>query len=91
MDQSETGYSKTMSSEKHFVVCVRNDDYEGALELRKIYEVLEDRDAEPHDMIRVIDESGEDYLYPSNWFLAIELPQNIEQALVQIAQREPAA
>ena len=91
MGQSKMGYSKTMSNEKHFVVCVRNDEYEGALELRKIYEVLEDRDAEPHEMIRVIDESGEDYLYPSDWFLAIELPQNIEQALVQIAQREPAA
>jgi hypothetical protein len=80
-----------MSSEKHFVVCVRNDEYEGALELRKIYEVLEDRDAEPHEMIRVIDESGEDYLYPADWFLAIDLPQRVEQALLQIAQREPAA
>jgi hypothetical protein len=80
-----------MNKEKHFVVCVRNDEYEGALELSKIYEVLEDRDAEPHEMIRVIDESGEDYLYPADWFLAIDLPQRVEQALRQIAQREPAA
>ena len=91
MDQGETSYPKAMSNEKHFVVCVRNDEYEGALELRKIYEVLEDRDAEPHEMIRVIDESGEDYLYPRDWFLAIQLPQNIEEAIVEIAQREPAA
>ena len=80
-----------MSNDKHFVVCVRNDEYEGALELRKIYEVLEDRDAEPHDQIRVIDESGEDYLYPRDWFLPIELPQDIEEAIVQIAHRQPAA
>ena len=80
-----------MSNEKHFVVCVRNDEYEGALELRKIYEVLEDRDAEPHDLIRVIDESGEDYLYSRDWFLPIQLPQNIEKVLVEIAHREPAA
>jgi hypothetical protein len=80
-----------MSSEKHFVVCVRNDEYEGTLELRKIYEVLEDRDAEPHDLMRVIDESGEDYLYPRQWFLPIQLPQNIEEVIVEIAHREPAA
>jgi hypothetical protein len=64
MDEGEARHSKTMSNEKHFAVCVRNDEYEGALELRKIYEVLEDPDAEPHDLVRVIDESGEDYLYP---------------------------
>lgn len=76
-----------MSNEKHFVVCVRNDEYEGALELRKIYEILADADAEPHDMIRVVDESGEDYLYPREWFLPIELPQNVEEALVELAHR----
>lgn len=79
-----------MSNEKHFVVCVRNDDYEGALELRKIYEVLEDRDAEPHDLARVIDESGEDYLYPRHWFMPIQLPQNIEQVIIEMTHREPA-
>lgn len=79
-----------MSSEKHFVVCVRNDEYEGALELRKIYEVLEDRDAEPHELIRVIDESGEDYLYPRDWFLPIQLPQNIEDVILGITHRESA-
>lgn len=59
------------------MVCVRNDEYEGAFELRKIYEVLDDPDAEPHDLIRVVDESGEDYLYPLEWFLQIQLPENI--------------
>ncbi len=80
-----------MSKEKHFVVCIKNDEYEGALELRKIYEVLEDPDAEPHELVRVIDESGEDYLYPRQWFLAIELPQNIEEAIAEIVHRSSAA
>jgi len=78
---------KSASSDKHFAVCVRNDEYEGALELRKIYEVLKDKDAEPHDMVRVVDESGEDYLYPREWFLPIQLPHNIEEAIEQIALR----
>jgi len=76
-----------MSKEKQFVVCIRNDEYEGALELRKIYETLEDPDAVPHDLIRVVDESGEDYLYPRDWFLPIELPQKIEEAIVELAHR----
>lgn len=79
--------NKTVNNEKRFAVCVRNDEYEGALELRKIYEVLEDKDAEPHDLVRVIDESGEDYLYPREWFLPIQLPHNIEEAIEQLAQR----
>jgi hypothetical protein len=69
---------------KHFAVCVRNDEHEESLELRKIYEVLEDVVAAKHNMIRVIDEEGEDYLYPEEWFLPIELPQNIEEAIVEL-------
>jgi len=76
-----------MTTKRHFVVCVKNDDYEGALELRKIYEVLEDPDAEPHDMVRVIDESGEDYLYPRDWFRAIDLPTEVEEAIAGTADR----
>jgi len=79
-----------MNGDKHFVVCVKNDEYEGALELRKIYEVLDDRDAEPHEMIRVIDESGEDYLYPRDWFVSIDLPQNLEDVILEIAHRHSA-
>ncbi|HEX9982903.1 MAG TPA: hypothetical protein VGF69_06550 [Thermoanaerobaculia bacterium] len=69
---------------RHFVVCVRNDEQEESLELRKIYEVLEDDSAAAHEMIRVIDEEGESYLYPRAWFLPIELPQNIEEAIVEL-------
>ena len=71
-------------SAKQFAVCVRNEDHEESLELRKIYEVLEDPAAAKHNMIRVIDEEGEDYLYPSDWFIPIQLPHNIEEAILEI-------
>jgi hypothetical protein len=67
---------------RHFAVCIRNDEYEEWLHLRKIYEVLDDDSAAPHDLIRVIDEEGEDYLYPKQWFLLFDLPQNIEEAIL---------
>ena len=69
---------------RQFAVCVRNEDHEESLELRKIYEVLEDLSAAKHHMIRVIDEEGEDYLYPRDWFLPIQLPHNIEEAIVDL-------
>ena len=55
--------------EKQFAVCIRNEGYEESLEPRKIYEVLQDTTARQHGMIRVIDEEGEDYLYPEGWFI----------------------
>ena len=69
---------------RQFAVCVRNDEHEESLELRKIYEVLEDVSAAKHHMIRVIDEEGEDYLYPKDWFLPIQLPHNIEEAILEL-------
>jgi hypothetical protein len=69
----------------HFAVCVANEGYRASLELRKLYRVLPDAFGDDHDMIRVIDESGEDYLYPSAYFLRVELPQAVEQALGKIA------
>jgi hypothetical protein len=63
---------------KHeFAVCVDNHGYEVSLETRKLYEVVVDVDAEKHGQIRVIDESGEDYLYPATTFSRIILPDNI--------------
>ena len=70
---------------RHFAVCIRNEEYEASLELKKIYELLEDPRAEEHNLVRVIDEEGEDYLYPRDWFLPIELPDRIEQAIVELA------
>jgi hypothetical protein len=70
---------------RHFAVCIRNEEHEESLELKKIYEILEDPRAEEHNMVRVIDEEGEDYLYPREWFLPIELPLRIEQAILELA------
>jgi len=64
-----------------WVVCVRNDGYEASLERRKIYEALPDADAETHHQLRVIDESGEDYLFPARYFATIELPATVRRAL----------
>jgi hypothetical protein len=67
---------------KRFAVCLKNTGYEASLEPRKIYEVLPDQEAEKHRQIRVIDESGEDYLYPESFFAAIELPQPLRKAVL---------
>jgi hypothetical protein len=69
---------------RHFAICIKNDEYEESLELRKIYEVLEDPVAATHDMVRIVDEEEEDYLYPAAWFLAIDLPHNVEEAIVEL-------
>lgn len=75
-----------MTEQKHFAVCIRNEEYEASLELRKIYEILEDADAAKHRMIRVVDEEDEDYLYPASWFVPIELPRNVEQAILDLVE-----
>jgi len=66
---------------RHFAVCVRNRGYPASLELRKIYEVLSDAEAAAHGLIRVIDESGEDYLYPKTFFVELDLTQPVETAI----------
>jgi len=68
-----------------FAVCVGNEDYEASLELHKIYRVIPDAVAEMDGDIRVIDESGEDYLYPADWFVLIELPSSLERSLLRAA------
>jgi hypothetical protein len=68
-----------------FAICVNNTDYPASLELHKIYRVLADKDAEADGDMRIIDESGEDYLYPANYFVVIKLPQAVEESLLQAA------
>jgi hypothetical protein len=67
---------------KQFVVCIGNENYPASLETRKIYVALRDSDAEKQDLLRIIDESGEDYLYPKKFFRAIELPQAVKKAVL---------
>ena len=69
------------SKRRSWVVCVRNEGYEASLERRKIYEVLPDADAEAHNQLRVIDESGDDDLFPARYFATIELPAALRRAL----------
>ena len=68
-----------------FVVCVDNSDYEASLELHKIYPVLADAAAAEDGDIRIVDESGEDYLYSADRFIAIELPKNLQRAMLKQA------
>ena len=72
---------QSANTETKFVVCISNKDYPASLEIRKFYQIVPDSYAEQHQMIRVIDESGEDYLYPSNYFISIKLPKAVEEAL----------
>ena len=71
--------------EIRFAVCVNNADYPASLELHKIYRALPDEDAEADGDMRVVDESGEDYLYPADYFVLVELPKAVEKSLLRAA------
>jgi hypothetical protein len=68
-----------------FAVCVDNDGYPASLELHKIYRVMPDEDAESDGDLRIVDESGEDYLYAAERFIFLELPQAVEKSLLHSA------
>lgn len=68
-----------------FFICTDNSGYEVSLETRKLYEALPDPDASTHGQIRVIDESGEDYLYPSAMFTRINLSREILERIIHTA------
>jgi hypothetical protein len=74
-----------MKTGKHlkarFAICVDNSEYPVSLELHKIYRLIPDADAKKDGDLRVIDESGEDYLYPADYFLLIDVPREIAQSL----------
>jgi hypothetical protein len=70
---------------KQLVVCIENEGYAASLEKRKIYVALRDPAGEKHGLTRVIDESGEDYLYPNSFFRLIELPQTVKRAVFAAA------
>jgi hypothetical protein len=72
----------TKTQTKQLVVCVENDGYAASLEKRKIYVALRDAAAEKHHMLRIVDESGEDYLYPKAFFREIALPLAVRRAVL---------
>ena len=65
---------------RRFVVCLRAEDA-ADLQVRKLYELHSDAVAADRGYIRIVDDSGEDYLYPAEWFAAVELPRAVERAL----------
>jgi len=65
----------------HFVLCIKNKDYAASLEKRKIYRTIPDLKAEEQDLLKIIDESGEDYLYPKSYFLPLHLPKKEQKAI----------
>lgn len=65
-----------------FAVCVRNESYEASLEQHKLYAVIPDAEAAKDGDIRVMDESGEDYLYPADWFVPIDVPARVQESLL---------
>ena len=73
---------KQRNSKSQFVVCVKNENYPASLEPRKIYKVVDDTSASEHQLFRVIDESGVDYLYPEDYFVPIKLPQSVEKTFI---------
>jgi hypothetical protein len=74
---------KAGETDRQFAVCVDNNGYEASLERNKIYVVLPDKDAESDGDIRVVDESGEDYLFSANRFVAIDVPAAVKASLLK--------
>jgi hypothetical protein len=66
---------------RRFALCVKNTGYGASLELRKLYSLVPDLQAAAHGLIRVVDESGEDYLYPAKFFVVLSLPQRAKRAM----------
>ena len=80
---TSTRRRKKGRSASRFVVCINNLGYPASLELHKIYRVLPDEGAAREGDIRVVDESGEDYLYPAAWFVPVEVPRAVRSSLVR--------
>jgi len=73
---------KSKNETPQFVVCINNTEYPASLEMYKIYRVVLDQDAAVDGDIRVVDESGEDYLYPASYFIPIKVPHVVEESLL---------
>jgi hypothetical protein len=69
-----------------FAICINNEGYHASLELRKLYQVVPDALASKHGQIRIVDESGEDYLYPENFFVPVNLPKAVWDAVLRASQ-----
>ena len=81
--RSSGSSAEPKKGEARFVLCVENGEYPASLERRKVYQVLADAEATKHRQLRVIDESGEDYLYPEEYFIPIKRQQAAEKAVLR--------
>ena len=70
---------------RRYAVCIRNEGNEASLERNKLYVVLPDRKAQTDGLVRVIDEDGEDYLYPAEWFVALAVPRVVALSLLKVS------
>ena len=68
-----------------FAVCIKNKGYEASLEIGKLYRMIPDQEAARHGYLRIVDESGEDYGYAAERFVAIDVPKPVEKALIKAA------
>jgi hypothetical protein len=80
LEKKKTDFMKYHNNNISFVLCIENKDCDD-LEKRKVYQVLPDDKAADEGYLRIVDESGEDYLYPESYFIPVELPQKIQEAL----------
>ncbi|MEC4895098.1 MAG: hypothetical protein SAL07_17370 [Oscillatoria sp. PMC 1051.18] len=71
---------------KNFAVCINNEGYQASLEVGKLYCIIPDAEAKTHGLIRIVDNSGEDYAFSVNRFYPIKLPQNVEEVLLAVFQ-----
>jgi hypothetical protein len=69
-------------TKRQFALCIDNTDYEASLILHKVYNIMPDEKAAQDDLLRIVDESGEDYLYHKSYFVLVEFPVEIEQVLI---------
>lgn len=70
----------TTPNSRTFALCIGNEGYEASLEVRRVHEVLPDEGAAACGLVRVIDESGEDYLFPAQLYVTVDLPHSAQQA-----------
>jgi hypothetical protein len=80
---SDTLTSRQKNNALQFVVCVSNTGYPVSLELHKIYRVIADGRAKRDGDLRIVDESGEDYLYPAKWFVPVKVPEAVKTSLLR--------
>jgi len=69
---------------KQFAVCIDNTDYEASLVLKKLYSVLPDPRAAKDDFVRIVDESGEDYLFHKSHFVFVDLPRGVKKKILSL-------